>query len=80
MAEQSKKNASNQAYKNRNTKCITARFFPTDMPLYDYVKSRQEGVTPYIKRLIREDMERNGVEYVPNPARSPHWRSKQKED
>lgn len=68
------KNASNYAYKTRNTKQIRARFYPTDMALYDYVSQQPEGISPYIKRLIREDMERNGVPYEPKPARSPRWR------
>lgn len=61
---------STQKYKRENTKRIMVRFYPTDMALCDYAKSRDEGIAPYIKRLIREDMERNGIEYSPNPARS----------
>lgn len=61
---------STQRYKRENTKRIMVRFYPTDMALCDYAKSREEGIAPYIKRLIREDMERSGVEYSPNPARS----------
>lgn len=74
----SAKTASNQAYIDANTKQIKARFYPTDMALYDFVKSQPEGIAPYIKRLIREDMERKGVAFEPVPARNPHW-AKQKD-
>lgn len=69
-AEQTAKNASDSAYKRANTKLLSVRFYPTDMAMLDYVKDRSEGVAPYIKRLIREDMERNGLEFTPNPRRS----------
>lgn len=69
MADALSKN-STQKYKREKTKRIMVRFYPTDMALCDYAKSRDEGIAPYIKRLIREDMERNGIEYSPNPARS----------
>ena len=44
-------------YQKEKTKQIAVRFFPSDMDLYEHVKA-QDGVAAYIKRLIREDMER----------------------
>lgn len=61
---------STQRYKRENTKHIMVRFYPTDMALCDCVKFRDGGIAPYIKRLICENMERNGVEYSPDPARN----------
>lgn len=69
-AEQTAKNEYNEQYRKENTKRISVRFFPTDVALYEHVKGQADGIAPYIKRLIREDMERNGLEFTPNPRRS----------
>ena len=49
------------------------------MAMCNYIRSREEGIAPYLKRLVKEDMEKNGVAFEPVPARNPHW-AKQKED
>lgn len=32
--------------------------YPEDIELFDWIKSQSENATKYVKRLIREDMER----------------------
>lgn len=48
----------NSTYRKKNTKTIGVQFFPADMELYEWVVEQGPKAT-YIKRLIREDMERN---------------------
>lgn len=53
--------AANIRYKKECTKQIGVRFFTNnddEQRLFDYAKS-QDNVAGYIKRLIREDMERS---------------------
>lgn len=64
-------------YDKNNTKRKTIRFYPTDMALCDYLEQQEPG---YLKRLIREDMERNGVEYEPKPKRNRWDGHEKKED
>lgn len=48
-------------YAKKNFKCKNLAFntlYPEDIALFDWVKKQPEGGTKYIKRLIREDMER----------------------
>ena len=55
----------NQDYAKKNFKCKNLQFntvIPEDIALFDWVKSQKEGGTAYIKRLIREDMERTQKE------------------
>ena len=44
-------------YKKEKTKQIAFRFFPKEQDIYEHL-CRQENKAQYIKRLIREDMER----------------------
>ena len=56
-----KKNASNSKYRSAHTKTMAIRFFintPGEKELLDHCNSK-ENRNAYIKRLIREDMERN---------------------
>ena len=46
-------------YRRENVKQITVQFFPADMDVYEHIKS-QDKIAAYIKRLVREDMERAG--------------------
>ncbi len=39
-------------------KVILNRKNPDDMALVEWLDSRPEGITPYLKRLIREDIKR----------------------
>jgi hypothetical protein len=56
MSKESKRE-SNSKYRSANTKQLVARFFPSDMDVYEYAIS-QENTTQYIKNLIRADMEK----------------------
>lgn len=69
-----------QEYKKRNTKSKTVNFYQTDMALYEYTTEQELNFPQYIKRLIREDMERNGVEYEPKPKRNRWDGHEKKED
>lgn len=60
MVSEAQKRA-NEKYRRKNVKAISVRFYPADHGLYEYAQRQKEGegVNAYIKRLIREDMERN---------------------
>ena len=45
-------------YRKNNTKAYAMRFYPAEMELWEWLDSRPEGKAAYLKRLIREDMER----------------------
>lgn len=45
-------------YKAEKTKQLIVRFYPSEMALYNHVTG-MESMQGYIKRLIREDMERD---------------------
>ena len=45
-------------YQKEKMKQIAVRFSPNEMDVYDYIKS-QQNIAGYIKRLVREDMERS---------------------
>ena len=54
------KRASEKRYKAKAEKRIHVSFFPPNHDLYNYASSRDgETAAAYIRRLIREDMERN---------------------
>jgi len=57
MSEAAKK--ADQKYKAEKTTQIVMRFYPKDAELLAHLR-RQESKQGYIKRLIREDMERGG--------------------
>lgn len=48
----------NSKYIRANVKQIGLRFAPPEYDLFEWVKSH-DNASGYIKRLIREDMERN---------------------
>lgn len=51
-----------QQYIKESYKWINIPFnkkMPEDMELYEYVKSQPEKQAPFIKKLIRQDMENN---------------------
>lgn len=63
LSDQAKKNktAYNIKYARENYKGKNLYFntrIPEDIALFDWIKEQPEGGTPYIKRLIREDMEK----------------------
>lgn len=57
MVSEAQKRA-NAKYRKKMTQ-ITVRFSPNEQKVYAYAKE-QENVSGYIKRLIIEDMEREG--------------------
>ena len=59
MATEAQKKARDKY--NSQRKNITLNFSPTEMELYEYIKSQEKQQT-YIKNLIRADMERTDVE------------------
>lgn len=46
------------AYKREKCKRAVVFFSPKTMDLYDWITSQDEGQAAYIRRLVREDMER----------------------
>lgn len=55
MASEAQKKARNKY--NAQRKAITLNFCPTEMDLYNHIKSQDQQQT-YIKALIRADMEK----------------------
>ena len=47
----------NTNYRKRNMKNVSVSFFPADKDIFEHME-KQGGRGSYIKRLIREDMER----------------------
>ena len=47
----------NDKYRKEKMKQLVVRFSPNEMDLYEFLKS-QDNIAGYIKRLVREDMER----------------------
>ena len=52
--------AAESRYKKAKQKKIQCNFFPPDYDLYEFARSREESMSSYLKRLIREDRDRNG--------------------
>lgn len=50
-----------ERYRRKNTKQVIVRFYPGDMDLYEHLRA-QPNMAGYVKRLIREDMERGPAE------------------
>ena len=46
-----------ERYRKKSTKQIIVRFYPADMDVYEHLRA-QDNMAGYVKRLIREDMER----------------------
>lgn len=73
-------NQREREYKKGNTKSKTVNFYQTDMALYEYAAGQDLNFPQYVKRLIREDMERNGVPFEPKPRRNRWDNHEKKED
>lgn len=56
MATEAQKKARDKY--NAQRKTISLNFCPTEMDIYNHIKSQEQQQT-YIKNLIRADMERN---------------------
>lgn len=46
-------------YRRENTKTVSVRYYPSEMKEFQWIEAQEEGRSKYIKRLVREDMERN---------------------
>ena len=51
--------AAENKYKKAKQKKIQCNFFPPDYDLYEFARNREESMSSYLKRLIREDRERS---------------------
>ena len=51
--------AAENKYKKAKQKKIQCNFFPPDYDLYEFARGREESMSAYLKRLIREDRERS---------------------
>lgn len=53
-------------YKREKCKRVVTFFSPKTMDLYDWIISQDEGQAAYIRRLVREDMQRRCTENHPS--------------
>ena len=58
MVESEAQRRANLKYRKEKTKQLAMRFYPDDMDLWEHLES-QDNKAAYIKRLIREDLEKN---------------------
>ena len=58
MATSEAQKRANAKYRKHNVKNVTVAFYPNDKDIFEWLDS-QGGRASYIKRLIREDMERS---------------------
>lgn len=58
MAESAAQRKATLKYRREHTKQLALRFYPSDMDLWEHLE-RQPSKAAYVKRLIRDDMERN---------------------
>lgn len=50
-----------ETYRKKSVKQIAVRFYPADADVWDWLQAK-DNRQGYIRRLIREDMERSGGE------------------
>lgn len=60
MPSEAQKRATAKYHKEK-MKQLAIRFSPNEMDVFDHIKS-QPNIAGYIKRLVREDMERSASE------------------
>ena len=58
MAESESQRRASERYRKTSTHQFSMRFFPADEELWQRLCSMPEGKAAYVRRLIREDMER----------------------
>ena len=63
MAESESQRRASARYRKQSTHQLAMRFFPADEELWQRLCSMPEGKAAYIRRLIREDMERESGEH-----------------
>lgn len=59
MAESDSQRRASERYRKKSTHQFSMRFFPADEELWRRLCSMPDGKAAYIRRLIREDMERS---------------------
>ena len=67
MAESDSQRRASERYRKTNTHQFSMRFFPADEELWQRLCSMPEGKAAYIRRLIREDMERSSEHRIEVP-------------
>lgn len=67
MAESDSQRRASARYKKQSTHQLSMRFFPADEELWRRLCSMPEGKAAYIRRLIREDMERSSEHRIEVP-------------
>ena len=67
MAESESQRRASARYRKQSTHQLAMRFFPTDEELWQRLCSMPEGKAAYVRRLIREDMERSSEHRIEVP-------------
>ena len=67
MAESESQRRASARYKKQSTHQLSMRFFPADEELWKRLCSMPEGKAAYVRRLIREDMERSSEHRIEVP-------------
>lgn len=65
--------AAENKYKKAKQKKIQCNFFPPDYDLYEFARNREESMSSYLKRLIREDREKVRTARNEAGARFPNF-------
>ena len=63
MAESDSQRRASDRYRKTSTHQFSMRFFPSDEELWRRLCSMPEGKAAYVRRLIREDMDRESGEH-----------------
>lgn len=67
MAETEAQRRASARYRKQSTHQLSMRFFPADEELWQRLCSMPEGKAAYVRRLIREDIERSNEHRVQVP-------------
>lgn len=67
MTESEAQRRASARYRKQSTHQLAMRFFPADEELWQRLCSMPEGKAAYIRRLIREDMERSSEHRIEVP-------------
>ena len=67
MTESDSQRRASARYRKQSTHQLAMRFFPADEELWQRLCSMPEGKAAYVRRLIREDMERSSEHRIEVP-------------
>lgn len=67
MTESEAQRRASARYRREKTHQLSMRFFPSDEALWERLCSMPEGKAAYVRRLIREDMERSSEHRIEVP-------------